>query len=245
MGKRSFSDEELKNAVKKSGCLAEVCDMLKLYKCGSTYNVLNRNIVRLNLTTSHWISYCRKNSRKWQLEDILVKNSPYLGTNHALKKRLLNEKQLEYKCSICGIEEWNGKELSLQLDHINGDRYDNRIENLRLLCPNCHSQTPTYGAKNNGGSKCYRWLKETHKSKSNNNLYPENNCVDCGSTIARRSERCKSCAAKLQPTKISWPDLKDLLKLLEEHSFSEVGRILGVSDNAIRKRISIYKKGVG
>ena len=53
----------------------------------------------------------------------------------------------EYKCEICGISEWQGKELSLQLDHINGINNDNRIENLRLLCPNCHSQTETFSGR--------------------------------------------------------------------------------------------------
>jgi Zn finger protein HypA/HybF involved in hydrogenase expression len=54
----------------------------------------------------------------------------------------------EYKCTCCGIKEWNGKSITLEIDHINGDNTDNRIENLRYLCPNCHSQTETYKGKN-------------------------------------------------------------------------------------------------
>lgn len=63
----------------------------------------------------------------------------------SLKRRLINEKKLNYKCALCGnTGGWNNKKLVLQLDHINGDHKDNRIENLRLLCPNCHSQTETF-----------------------------------------------------------------------------------------------------
>ena len=69
-----------------------------------------------------------------------------------LKIRLVKEKRLEYKCALCGISEWQGQPLSLQLDHINGKHNDHRIENLRFLCPNCHSQTETYAGKNKGES---------------------------------------------------------------------------------------------
>jgi len=67
-----------------------------------------------------------------------------------MKKILLSKNLLEYKCYHCGIKEWNSKEISLQLEHINGINNDNRVENLTLLCPNCHSQTPTFAGKNKG-----------------------------------------------------------------------------------------------
>lgn len=81
------------------------------------------------------------------LDEILVKDSKYTNMS-SLKKRVLKSNLIEYKCAICGISEWMNKELILQLDHINGDNRDNRISNLRLLCPNCHSQTETYCRKN-------------------------------------------------------------------------------------------------
>lgn len=80
----------------------------------------------------------------------LVKNSNY--SNEVIKKIFL--KKVEYKCSICNIEDWNGKHIVLELDHINGDNRDNRLENLRLLCPNCHSQTDNFRGRNiNNGKK--------------------------------------------------------------------------------------------
>ena len=66
---------------------------------------------------------------------------------YKLRNRLIEEKILDYVCSTCGIDEYNGKQLSLELDHINGIRHDHRVDNLRLLCPNCHSQTKTYRKK--------------------------------------------------------------------------------------------------
>lgn len=66
----------------------------------------------------------------------------------AVRRRLLDDGVLENACSICGLREWQGKPISMHIDHINGIRDDHRLENLRMLCPNCHSQTPTYAGRN-------------------------------------------------------------------------------------------------
>ena len=79
-------------------------------------------------------------------EEVFIVNSTY--ARHNIKKRLIKQKIIEYVCRDCGIDgNWNGKKLSLQLDHINGVNNDNRIENLRFLCPNCHSQTENFSGK--------------------------------------------------------------------------------------------------
>ena len=86
------------------------------------------------------------------LKRVKEQNQPFLA-NHALKKILITSGR-EYKCNNCNITEWNGKPINLDLDHINGDTFDNTLENLRFLCPNCHSQTNTYKGRNvNSGKK--------------------------------------------------------------------------------------------
>jgi len=69
-------------------------------------------------------------------------------SRHAVKRRLLQDGLLENVCQECGLREWRDRPISMHIDHINGKNSDHRLENLRMLCPNCHSQTPTYGGKN-------------------------------------------------------------------------------------------------
>lgn len=90
-------------------------------------------------------------ARDWKipLSELLVKDRKTSRTH--LKTRLIINGLLKYKCRDCGLEKtWNNKPLSLHLEHINGVYNDNRLENLCLLCPNCHSQTPTFAGKNKG-----------------------------------------------------------------------------------------------
>jgi 5-methylcytosine-specific restriction endonuclease McrA len=85
--------------------------------------------------------------RKHSNEMIFCENSKY--PRHKLKERIIKENLIEYSCSICGNNgNWNEKKLPLHIDHQNGKNNDNRLENLRFLCPNCHSQTDTYSGKN-------------------------------------------------------------------------------------------------
>jgi hypothetical protein len=81
------------------------------------------------------------------IERLLVPNG---GSRRSVKQRLLECGLVENRCEICGLEDWLGKPIIIHLDHINGIRDDHRLENLRMLCPNCHSQTDTYGARNKG-----------------------------------------------------------------------------------------------
>lgn len=85
------------------------------------------------------------------LDTVLVRGRPC--STSKLRLRLLRESVLAHRCAGCGGEQWQGRPIPLELDHVNGDRTDNRLENLRLLCPNCHAQTDTYRGRNIGAPR--------------------------------------------------------------------------------------------
>ena len=84
-------------------------------------------------------------------ELIFTENSFY--SNELVKQRIVKNDLLQYRCNKCGIDAWQGETIVLDLDHINGDNKDNRLSNLRYLCPNCHSQTDTYKGRNKNTGK--------------------------------------------------------------------------------------------
>ena len=144
------SDDEFITIVQNANSYSDCLRAVGLgTRGGSSTDTLKKRIKELNLSTEHFGKLHKQSgTAKYTLDEILIENSSYANIS-SLKKRLLNEGRLEYKCAICGnIGEWNGKSLSLQLDHINGINNDHRIENLRFLCPNCHSQTSNYSGKN-------------------------------------------------------------------------------------------------
>lgn len=139
-------EEEFRQIIASSNSLSECLKKIGLVG-GSSFEKLNKRIKELNCSTEHFGAISP--NAIYTLDEILVENSTYTNINR-LKDRLIREKKLEYKCKECGISGWNGKPLSLQLDHINGKHNDHRLENLRFLCPNCHSQTETFAGRNIG-----------------------------------------------------------------------------------------------
>jgi hypothetical protein len=153
---RRYTDQNIIEAVRDSFSIAQVLKVLHLSPTGANYKGMYANFARLGLNTSHFTGqgHLRGKTHSWTpsrpLAEILVRNST-VRTNCHLKPRLLREGLLCNWCYQCGMEPlWQGKPLVLILDHINGDCYDYRIENLRLLCPNCNSQQQTFAGKNKG-----------------------------------------------------------------------------------------------
>jgi len=153
MKKRSWTERQLKEAVKNSYSYRSVLVKLGLREAGGNYAQIKKYISEYGLNIKHfkgkgWSAGLKGIGKPLiPLEKILVKNSSF--QSYKLKKRLFDAKLKPQRCEECG---WNEKSkdgrLPLELDHINGDSRDNRLENLRILCPNCHSLKPTHRGRN-------------------------------------------------------------------------------------------------
>ena len=219
-GRYKTSDEEFIAAVKSSVTIIEIIRKLGLSEQKSAYRGIHRRIRKLGLDVSHLKGreIVRAHAKllglaaKRPLTEHLVENSSY--DNKSLKRRLVKEQLLEYKCSKCGIgEEWDEAPLVLQLDHINGVHDDNRIDNLRLLCPNCHSQTSTFSTK-----------------RSRRRI-----CPSCGANSSGVGMKCKKCYGKVRSTKIVWPSANELREMVGKQPIVTIAKHLGVSGSAVAK----------
>jgi transposase-like protein len=223
--KRTWTDKELVEAVRGSISIADTLRKIGLVPKGGNYRTLQKVIQEMKLNTSHWLGMAHLRGKKRKLpclplSEILIVGSEY-GRSH-IKERVLKEGLLKNECAMCGQgSEWKGKQLMLTLDHINGVNNDNRIENLRLLCPNCNSQTDTFCGRKNRGIK-----KIEHIWK----------CQDCGQKITREAKWCRPCSRK-RSRKVERPSLESLLKDRETMTMDAVGRKYGVTGNAVKKWI--------
>ena len=154
MGRRRSRSREaaLITAVASSQSVAGVLRALGLRVAGGNYQTVHRAIAELALDTSHWTG---ERHRKGScvpvvparpLAQILVRESYFRSS--LLRERLIAEGVFEKRCSECRLSEWRGGPIPLELDHRDGDRRNNVLRNLRLLCPNCHALTPTYRGRN-------------------------------------------------------------------------------------------------
>lgn len=147
----NVSDQEFRDIVARNHSWCSCAKELGLSPNGSNAkNQIQKRIKELNLDISHFNKTydAKQASTKYSLEEIMVKNSSYQNITK-LKERIIANNIIPYECAICHNKgEWQGEKLVLQLDHINGQHFDHRKENLRFLCPNCHSQTHTFSGKN-------------------------------------------------------------------------------------------------
>jgi transposase-like protein len=145
---RGWTAADLEKAVRESTSVSEVSRRLGYSPNGGVHRMIVSHIRSADLDTSHFLGQRWARGRTLDrkvtpLEEILVQGSGYRSNSH-LRRRLLKARLLEAECSGCGLTSWHGRPLPLHLDHINGDHTDNRLENLRILCPNCHAITDTW-----------------------------------------------------------------------------------------------------
>ncbi len=220
----NLNKSEMLEFIKNSKSISDVLTKLNVNSRGSgAYKTFRNHCKRLgfNITEESFkydeMSYNKGVKRS--LDKILVENSTYQNISR-LKIRLVNEGFKDYKCVKCGNEgEWMGEEIILQLDHINGVNDDHREENLRFLCPNCHSQTKTYAGKR---------LKKIYY-------------CECGKEKDKWSKLCNTCD-KFNKRKSDRPSYEQLIEEINKLGYKGTGRKYGVSDNAIRKWKKLYEK---
>lgn len=213
--------DEFKEIIASSVSTTEALAKFGLENKGGNNRTIWSRIKDESIDTSHFRTRGRSTGQSKKIPDELVfrKDSSY--KRNSLKQRIISQNIIKYECQNCnnpGI--WDSRKLSLQLDHINGISNDNRIDNLRFLCPNCHSQTETFAGKNTLG-----------KRKRANIIL-----CSCGKPMTRKSKTCSSC--RVYQTKIVWPDKNTILSMISNSSFESVARKLGVSSNAIRKYLA-------
>lgn len=148
--KHKYTLEEFKVVVSSSFSIRESLTKLNIVPAGGNYKTFQRFVAANNIDVSHFTGQLWSKGKqvafKRDIQDYLSNKQSI--SSFALKKRLLREKLLAPKCASCLNETWLGGQIPLELDHIDGNNQNNKLNNLRLLCPNCHALTTTYRGKN-------------------------------------------------------------------------------------------------
>lgn len=258
-----YTREILEEAVKNSTSFCDVARKFNKRGNGGSLSYLIGLIRKLEIPTQHFLTpseISRKSCKnRKSYKDILILRSKDYKESWLVLRRGMIEYGFEYYCSKCGLgNSWQNESIVLEIDHINGNSLDNCPENLRFLCPNCHSQTKTYCRSKSYFVKqdkiCEDCDKKIHfqskrcrncASKKNNvhrsRLNNKKLCCDCNQEISRYSTRCKSCVQVYKHRNISKRPNKEILQQdVDSMSMVKVGKKYGVTDNAVRRWIKFY-----
>lgn len=244
---KKYTKEELVNAVEKSYSIASVCRELKIRPVGGNYKTINSLIKEFSLDISHFTgkgwNYGQNYihfGKKYNLSEILIENSPYKSSTK-LKVRLIKDGLKLKECEVCKLSIWMNKEMPLELNHKNGNNTDNRIENLEIICCNCHAQTYNYRGKNIISYK----FEKIKNEFINNKLFLKKDfeiieklCFNCGKECSRKHNKfCSTeCYREYEKKENKMPKVPELLESFKVNkNFVKVGLSFGVSDNTVRK----------
>ena len=250
--------DKLKMIIESSSNISEVLRKLELKISNGNYRTIKKIISEHLIDISHFhrkIGY-GKNNKKMELSTIMVKDSSYNTTK--LKKRLIEEGIKEHRCEKCNNTDWFGDLIPIELHHINGNCRDNRLDNLQILCPNCHTFTDNYGSKNMNNVKRKEPLKKILKPNEYGDKYELINwfnecdsflCVSLLKNIPIRTLRSwiikeditEVISEIINKNKKSENELDQLINsLINGKSFTRAGKILNISDNGVKKRCKKY-----
>jgi hypothetical protein len=220
---RTWTDQDLIEAVAAATSMSQVIRGLGLRAAGGNFRSVRGHMDRLGLSVAHFVPQERAFHPQVPLEQVLVERSTYKRAH--LKRRLYAAGLKERRCELCGQgEEWHGKPMSLILDHVNGVFDDNRLENLRIVCPNCNATL------------------DTHCGRNQRVRRPPRECGVCRRTFEPRVATQRFCGrecAGRRPrpeSRISdRPPLDELRARIDAEGYAWIRAELGVSDNAVRK----------
>lgn len=246
--KYRVTEEELKKIVSTSLSIADICRAINIRPNGSNYRTIKLKINQWNIDISHFTGcgwnvgdrYKPIGKKTIPLVDVLIENSTYMNIGN-LKKRLINEGLKENKCEKCKIETWLNEKISFELHHINENNMDNRIENLILLCPNCHSQM--HRKNNIKISSISEFRKNKFNKTKEKKEQIKSTCLICNKINKRkRNNFCSTdCYNIYRNSNSKIPKIDELvLKMNICNSICEIARQYSVSDNTIRKWLKKY-----
>jgi hypothetical protein len=228
----SYSETEARAAIAAARSWSDALRRLGVRPAGGNHATLKKYAAAWGISVDHfdWGGVRPPFRAAIPLADVLIVGSTYDRRN--LKRRLLHEGLKQRRCEECGQGEmWRGARIALVLDHVNGVWNDNRLENLRILCPNCNATL------------------DTHCGRKNRRKLVDRECAYCGEAFLPKSRRQRFCSRPCGVRHnapalrlVERPPYEQLIAELAASSYLAVGRKYGVSDNAIRKWVRAYER---
>ena len=229
--REKYTKEIIADAVAKSLSWSETCRYLKKESNIRTgfQTYIKRKAQVFEIDYSHFVGQYQYNGAYHKTRPI---EDYFLGkaniTSDTLKKRLIQENFKQSQCEKCGLSCWMGEKIPLELDHIDSNHFNNSLENLKILCPTCHA---------------IKTRKDANKRAQARKKAKQQFCNSCEIPITGIGVTglCTTCVHDAS-RRIDWPSIDELLDRLNKSNYSRLAKELGVSDNAIRKHLKIFKK---